>query len=163
MSGPYFDLTSDDYLAAAQRLAPSGRAWPRTSKGIFTLYLSAVAAVAHRVHHALVTLFGRDLDPAQTVELLPEWERAFGITRRGSFDQRRANLVTVIGDPGGFTSAHYLALAASIGIVITTTVLGPFQWRVNASASLSATDRAALEALINQNNRVTCAVTFSYT
>lgn len=163
MTPQYRNLTSDDYLAAAHRLAPRGDAWPQDAKATFSLYLNALAAFVHRAHRAFALLFYRDLDPSQTVDLLDAWERAFGITARGSFDQRRANLVTVIGDPGGFTSAHYIALAASIGIVITTTVLAPFQWQVNASASLSTDDRAALQALINLNNRATCAVTFAYT
>lgn len=170
MSSPFSSLTSDDYLQAAQALLPRGPAWPRDQRATLTKFLNAVATVAWQAHQALVTLFDTELDPANTSQLLPEWEAAFGIKARGSKKDRRARLLIVIEDPGGFTAAHVAAIGASLAIgsltepYLSVVVTGPFAWTLHGPMRL-ATDsdtRTALEAQINAMNRMTCTVTFSY-
>jgi uncharacterized protein YmfQ (DUF2313 family) len=165
MSGPYTSLTADDYLAAAQALLPRGAAWSRDPDANLTKFLSAVANVAYLPHQSLAGLFEVELDPTQTVDLLPDWEAAFGITARGSQANRRANLKAVITDPGGFSAGHYVALAATLGITIGTTNVirtGAFSWKIQAQTSLSAALKTALQNLIAQHNRATCTVAFDY-
>jgi len=165
MSGPYTTLTADDYLAAAQALLPRGAAWSRDPDANLTKYLGAVANVAYLAHQSLAELFEVELDPRQTVDLLPDWEAAFGITARGAQAARRANLVAVITDPGGFSAGHFVALAATLGITIDVshiTRTAAFSWKIQAQASLSNALRTALQNLIAQHNRATCTVTFDY-
>jgi uncharacterized protein YmfQ (DUF2313 family) len=163
MTLPFINLTSSDYLQAAQALLPRGLAWPRDPLSTLTRFFDGVATNLYKLGHLpLATLFGREMDPTQTDWLLPDWETSWGITPRGSKSARRTRLVEVIADPGGFSVAHYEALADQIGISITTAVTGPFAWVVYAPSSLSAADRAALEAVITTHNRATCVVSFIY-
>ena len=121
MSAPYSTLTAADYLDAAQALLPSGPAWPRDPNSTFAKYMSAVANVAWLAHQMLADLFVNELDPGATNALLPDWEAAFGVTARGAKADRRTNLELVIGDPGGFSQAHFVAVAAIAGVEIHTT------------------------------------------
>src|ERR1700741_2867548 len=164
MSAPYANLSADDYLHAAQALLPSGAAWPRDPNTILGKYTSAVANVAWLAHQMLAELFVIALDPAKTNTMLPAWEAAFGITARGSTAERRMNLEPVTADPGGFSRAHYVALAAAVGVDITVDDVVPaglFTWELRALGTPDAV-KPVLEAVINAHNRATCALTFVY-
>lgn len=159
---PFGALTGDDFLGAIKAILPKGPAWRRNPESIQIRFWSGVSDFLAALHTAIMQLFEIDLDPSQTVNLLSGFEEAYGIAPRGSDDQRRARLVSVIADPGGFTADHYVALGAALGITITAARTGAYAWAVHAPAALSSDDRAALEAVINLHNRVTCSVTFTY-
>lgn len=159
---PYGDLDSDDYRGTAMALLPRGIAWPRNPESVMFAFWSGVGDFLWALHVLIVQIFEIELDPSQTQILLPDWENAYGIVPRGSKDDRRARLVSVITDPGGFTGAHYVALAATIGITVTVEKTGLFAWTVHAPNNLLADDKAALEAVITLHNRITCAVAFAY-
>jgi uncharacterized protein YmfQ (DUF2313 family) len=169
MPAPYSSLTADDYLDAAQALLPSGPAWPRDTNSVFGKYMNAVANVAWLAHWMLSELFVTELDPSAANTMLPDWEEAFGITARGSKADRRTNLTSVIADPGGFSKAHYIALAAAAGVDLavpeTATgvfVTGPFTFEIHALNTTPAAAQAAMESVIKLHNRATCAVSFHY-
>lgn len=162
MRTPYSALTSDDYLEAAKALLPHGRAWPRDATSTLSQYLDAVANVIWLAHKALSDLFETELDPTTANDLLPDWEAAYGITPKGNKDARRSHLATVIADPGGFTEAHYVALASSLGLSAVVHLLGAYQWQLEITSPTSTKDRAALESLIQSRNRATCQVSFLY-
>jgi uncharacterized protein YmfQ (DUF2313 family) len=166
MSAPYSTLTADDYLEAAQALMPRGPAWPRDASTTLAKYTSAIANVAWLAHQSLAELFVTELDPGAANTMLPDWEAAFGITARGTKDDRRANLKAVISDPGGFSLGHYVALAASVGVeldpAMDVIVTAAFTWEIHASHLTPTATRTALEAIITLHNRATCVVTFFY-
>lgn len=167
MSAPYSTLTASDYLDAAQALLPNGPAWPRDPNTIFGKYMGAVANVAWLAHRMLAELFVTELDPGAANMLLPDWEDAFGLTARGSKADRRINLKSVIADPGGFSRAHCVAVAAAAGVEITTgdvfaTSGMPFYWELHAPTLTPPDAQAALESAIALHNRATCVVTFHY-
>jgi len=59
-------------------------------------------------------------DPRTTVELLPDYERVFGlpdlcVTIEQTVEQRRAALLSKITERGGQSRAYFIALAASLG------------------------------------------------
>jgi uncharacterized protein YmfQ (DUF2313 family) len=165
MSAPYATLTASDYLDAAQALLPSGPAWPRDPNTVFGKYMSSVANVAWLAHRVLAELFVTELDPGAANMLLPDWEAAFGVTARGSKAERRINLKAVIADPGGFSNAHCVAVAAAAGVEITGADVfktSPFQWELHAPAATPADAQAALESAIALHNRATCVVTILY-
>jgi uncharacterized protein YmfQ (DUF2313 family) len=166
MSAPYSTLTSADYLDAAQALLPSGPAWPRDTNTVFAKYMSAIANVAWLAHQMLADLFATELDPGATVNMLPDWEAAFGVTARGAPALRRTNLLLVIGDPGGFTPAHFVAVAAIAGVQIhTTDVLPtgtPFTWELHAPTATTPAVKKALQSVVATHNRATCIVNFVY-
>lgn len=167
MRTPYSALTSDDYLDAAKSLLPHGRAWPRDGSSTLNQYLNAVANVIWLAHKALTDLFETELDPTTADAMLPDWEAAYGITAKGNKDARRSHLATVIVDPGGFTAAHYVALATSLGYTATANAKAfdthPYEWELHVAGTPNAQDRATLESLIQSQNRAACKVTFIYT
>lgn len=159
MSAPYSTLTSADYLDAAQALLPSGAAWPRDPNSNFAKYMSAVANVAWLAHQMLADLFVNELDPGATNALLPDWEAAFGVTARGAKADRRTNLELVIGDPGGFSPAHFVAVAAIAGVEIQTTdvvAVSAFTWVIHTPSGTTAAVKKALAAVVATHNRATC-------
>lgn len=166
MSAPYSTLTADDYLEAAQALMPRGPAWPRDASTTLGKYTSAIAGVAWLAHQSLAELFVTELDPGAANTMLADWEAAFGITARGTKDDRRVNLKAVISDPGGFSRAHYVALAASVGVELDpdadVLVTAAFVWEIHARASTPTATRTALEAVIGSHNRATCVLSFFY-
>lgn len=155
-------LDSDDFLAATNALLPPGRCFARDPDSWQTKFFSAIALFFWQLHADIVRLFLTESDPSQADGMLADWQQTYAIAPRGTLDQQRAQLAAVIADPGGFTSPHYMALAAGIGISISTEVTGAFTWTVHAAAALSPDDRAALEALIARYNRASCVVTFAY-
>jgi len=160
MSAPYSTLTKDDYLQAAQALLPRGPAWPRDGRATLTKYMDALARVLWLAHKAVTHLFETELDPKTTDDMLSDWEKAFGITGRGSGDERRDRLAMIIADGGGCTAAHYVAVAAAVGVNIPSPVrTGSFTWEVYPPV-LSPEDRTALEAAIRLHNRASCIVSF---
>jgi uncharacterized protein YmfQ (DUF2313 family) len=158
----YAELTSDDFIGAVEALLPPGPCFPRDPDSWQTRFYSAIALFFWQLHQDIIRFFDQETDPNRTQDMLPDWQAAFGIIARGTEDEQRAQLAAVIADPGGFTAAHYVALAARIGIAITVVATGAFTWTVHAPLALSADDRAALETEIAKYNRATCVVTFTY-
>ncbi len=145
---------------------PRGPAWPRDANTVLAKYTSAIAGVAWLAHQSLAELFATELDPGAANTMLADWETAFGITARGTKDDRRTNLKAVISDPGGFSLGHYVALAASVGVELDpdndVLVTGPFAWEVHARRSTPTATRTALEAILSSHNRATCVLNFFY-
>lgn len=71
-------------------------------------------------------------DPRTTTELLPDWERAWGlpgpcVTPAQSIAQRRAALVAKMTLLGGQSRQYFIDLAASLGYTITISEFLPYQ------------------------------------
>lgn len=74
----------------------------------------------------------READPSTTLELLPEWEAMLGLpetctTEAQSIEERRLAVVAKLTTVGAQTPAFYIALAASVGYVVTITEYRPFR------------------------------------
>jgi uncharacterized protein YmfQ (DUF2313 family) len=162
MSNPYASLDDDDYTQALLASRPPGIAWPTKPTSTQFRVFNAIGTILAVVHRAMHDLLDRELFPDTTDDMLPEWQAAWGSSTRGTKDAQRGALIAAITDPGGFTAAHYEALAAALGFTITAVATGAFTWTVHAAAALSVDDRQALETLIALKNRATCVVTFTY-
>jgi uncharacterized protein YmfQ (DUF2313 family) len=71
-------LTADDYRALCQNLLPSGPAWSREPDAFTTRLLDAWAQELARID-ARVDALIEEADPRTTTELLPDWERNYGL------------------------------------------------------------------------------------
>lgn len=85
---------------------------------------------SRHLHTRAGDLLERESDPGQTVELLADWERAYGLPDRCSplnatIQQRRAALVARIASQGGQSVAYFVAFAATLGYAITITQFAP--------------------------------------
>jgi len=131
-TNPYATLGPADFLAALQGLLPTGDAWPTDPEALLTQLLAGLAAEQASAHARAGDLSERESDPAQTAELLPDWERAFGlpdpcVTAPQTLQQRRRALLARIAATGGQSIPYLTAVAAAIGYTVTITRMRPFR------------------------------------
>lgn len=149
-------MSSDSYRKQLQGLLPRGLAWPRDMMAGLTSILQAIADELARVDRRGDDLM-REANPRTTVEMLPDWERAFGlpdpcITTSDEMTQaeRRNILMARITGIGGQSREYFIGVAADLGYVISIDEFRPFRagisvagdpltngdwvftWRVNA-------------------------------
>lgn len=127
MSAPQF--VAADYLAALQALLPRGRVWPRDPSTVQASVLTGLTPTYER-QNARANQLLVDAFPVSTIELLPEWEESLGLPdpcARASptIAARRAQVVARLEAQGGQSAAYFIALALSLGYVITITEFSP--------------------------------------
>lgn len=150
-------LSSDDYLRELQALLPRGAAWTREPDSTLANTLQGLAGEMARVDaRALVAI--DETDPRTANELFFDQEAQYGLpdpcvalvsTTTQSLGQRRTALIAKIANLGGQARSFFVALAASMGFVVTITEFAPesvdsdvdsflydddwvFSWQVNA-------------------------------
>lgn len=152
--GAFSSLTDGDFAVAVARLLPRGRAWPRRAGSTLMGYAAAIADCLYLFHRFAVLLLDVESDPAQAVQLLPDFEADYGLPDSCSpavltVEGRRAALLAKIASIGGQSAGYYIGVAAALGYDITITIWRPFlfgnpfwgpmptaswrfAWRVNA-------------------------------
>ena len=133
---------ASDYALAWADLLPQGSAWSRDPNSVIQTTIgglagiwgsstptSAIAAVS--VDGRAADLLGVESDPRQTVELLSDWERAFGlpdlcVSEPLTIADRQKALVARIAFTGGQSRAWFLAYAALIGYAVSIIERAPF-------------------------------------
>lgn len=115
----------EHYLSQLQALLPEGAAWPREPEAVLTLTLAAIAEEFARVDGSAVSLLD-EADPRTTLDLLPDWERAFGLPDEcaeqiDTLAERRDALHEKVTRVGDQSRAYYIDIAARLGYVITIT------------------------------------------
>ncbi|VIO80121.1 YmfQ family protein [Bradyrhizobium ivorense] len=123
--------TADDYADALAGLLPYGQAWPRGDDSVLMRAVRGLAGIFGFVDARAADLLERESDPYTTIEMMPEWERAFGLPDRClaeplSMDARRAALIARITMMGAQSREFFIALAAAIGYTIFITEFRPF-------------------------------------
>lgn len=170
------------YIAQLQALLPPGIAWP-VEQGALADTLGALAEEMARVDGRASDL-REEADPRTTVELLADWERAFGLPDPctelpDTYAERIAALVEKVGRVGGQSPAYFIGVAARLGYTVTITEFDPFTvddrvddrlygeawqfaWQVNAPAetvSYFTVDSYVTERLAEWGNvRLECAI-----
>ncbi len=164
------DLGADDFLAGLQRLLPRGLAWPRDPEARLTDLLAGLATTQARQHARTGDLSERESDPAQALELLSDWEAAYGLPDpclplNATIEQRRAALLARIAARGGQSIAYFTEVAAALGYDILVEEFRPFRvgagrvgtpiygqdwasaWRIRTAASTIAAFRLRRSAV----------------
>lgn len=155
MTNPFVLLTLGDFRLAASGIIPRGYAWTVAPDSVQGQVWAGIAASVQVLHARAGDLSERESDPAQTVELLADWERAYGLPDHctpfnATIQQRQAALVARIASQGAQSIAYYVSVAAALGYAITITEFRQFRvgksrvgdplcgaawlhtWRVNA-------------------------------
>jgi uncharacterized protein YmfQ (DUF2313 family) len=119
-------LTQADFLKALQAYMPKGRVWPTDASATLTAVLSGLAAV-FAYEHAVANALLADSFPANTVNLLPEWQAAVGQVdplgpTPSNTAQADAFVVQKFAGPAGPSMASILAMAAAYGITVNKIV-----------------------------------------
>ena len=82
------------------------------------------------LRQAAILLANVEADPAQTAQMLADWEAEYGLPDPCSplnqtIEQRHASLLAKIASLGGQSAAYYTAVAAALGYAITITTFTP--------------------------------------
>ncbi|QQQ19662.1 YmfQ family protein [Brevundimonas vitis] len=114
--------TAQAYTEQLQQLLPRGAVWTRDPDSVLTAVLAALAVEFARLDARAEQLLV-ELDPAQTYELLGDWERVLGLPDgctpvTGTISERRAAVLQKLTSLGGQTPAFYIAMAAHLGVEV---------------------------------------------
>lgn len=130
-------LTARHYREQMQALLPIGAAWPRGDDSMLTQTLDALAIEFSRVGLRAETL-PAEIIPSTTTELISDWERVLGLPDpcvgklEETLAKRRSAVVAKLTGGGSASKAYYIALALSIGYVITITEPSLHTWLITA-------------------------------
>jgi len=120
-----------DYAQAFLALLPTGPAWPRHAWSTLAQTVFGLADYWGFVDGRAADLLEIESDPRTTVELLPDWERSFGLpdpcyAEPLSVYDRQVALVQRMTILGGQSRQFFIDAAAQIGYTISITEYRPF-------------------------------------
>lgn len=125
MTEKWIQLTGDDYAQALSDQLPTGPVWSRDPSSALQLTVSGLAQVwGDPVESLAALLLTRESDPRSTINLLPEWERAWGLPDEcligipTTIPDRQNALVNKMTLLGAQSRAFFIAQAATIGFTI---------------------------------------------
>jgi uncharacterized protein YmfQ (DUF2313 family) len=132
MADRHVRRTGNDYAHQLLRLLPHGQAWPRHPESALVLSCFGLADTFGFVDSRAADLLERESDPRATVELLSDWERAWGlpdpcVTVPQTAEARRTALVLKMTMLGGQSRQFFIDVAAALGYTITITEYLPYQ------------------------------------
>ena len=131
MADRHVRRSGSDYAHALLALLPTGQAWPRDIGSALSRTVAGLCEYWGFVDGRAADLLERETDPRYTLEMMSDWERAFGLpdkclTEPLTMEDRRKALMTRITMLGGQSREFFIALAASIGYAITITEYRPW-------------------------------------
>ena len=123
--------TGDDYADAFLKLLPQGQAWPKSPGTTLERACNGLSQYWGFVDERACTLLERESDPRTTVEILPEWERAWGLPdpcfpTATTIAERQRMLVLYMTWLGGQSRQYFTDLMAWLGYTITIKEFSPF-------------------------------------
>ncbi|MGY8661759.1 putative phage tail protein [Bradyrhizobium sp. UFLA05-109] len=138
MSDRHIRRAGSDYRDAFLELLPQGQAWPKHS--IDSVLWQACDGLNNYwgyVDGRAADLLETESDPRKTVELLPDWERNWGLpdpcySAPQTIAQCHAALVARMTLYGSQSREFYISFAAFLGYTITITEYRPFMVGIDA-------------------------------
>jgi uncharacterized protein YmfQ (DUF2313 family) len=123
--------SGDDYTYAFLQLLPQGQAWPRDADSTLARACDGLAQYWGFVDSRAADLLERESDPRKTVELLPDWERAWGLPdpcfpKATTIGERQRMLVLYMTWLGGQSRQYFTDLMAWVGFTINIKEFAPF-------------------------------------
>jgi uncharacterized protein YmfQ (DUF2313 family) len=123
--------TQDDYAQGFFSLLPPGDVWTRDMRRLVMRICDGLARFWAYVDARAADLLERESDPSRTVELLPEWETAFGLPdpcfpEATTIGERQRMLVTRITWQGGQSRQYFIDVVAWLGFQIKIKEWSPF-------------------------------------
>ena len=131
MPDKHVTRTGEDYADAMQALLPQGQAWPRNLDGVLMRVVRGLTRIWGDFEIRASRLLEIESDPRQTVELLPDWERNWGLPdpcyqSPQTIAARQFALVMRMTLMGGQSRTFFIEVAAMLGYTITITEYRPF-------------------------------------
>lgn len=123
--------SGDDYAEAMAALLPKGQAWPRNNDSVLMKVVRGLCQIWGLVEQRASTLLERESDPRQTLDMLPDWERNFGLpdpcySEPFTIGDRQIALVQRMTIEGGQSRAFFIQVEADIGHTIHIKEFRPF-------------------------------------
>jgi uncharacterized protein YmfQ (DUF2313 family) len=124
--------SGDDYTAAFLALLPRGQAWPREPGNTLYQTCDGLAQYWGVVDGRAADLLERESDPRHTVELLPDWEKAWGLPdpcfpSATTIGERQRMLILVMTWLGGQSRAYFERVMEWVGFHdVTIKEFAPF-------------------------------------
>ncbi len=128
---------ADDFAQVIADDLPTGSAWPRDPDNDIMKWVAGNAQIWGDVSARAAALLVVEADPRYTRELLPDWERAFGlpdpcVTRTLTIPERQQALVNKLTTQGGQSRPSSIDTAAALGYTITIREFRPFQFGLSS-------------------------------
>jgi uncharacterized protein YmfQ (DUF2313 family) len=124
--------SGSDYTEAFLSLLPEGQAWPRHApESVLVKGITGLCDYWGFVDGRAADLLERESDPRSTIELLPDWERNWGLpdpcyTGPLTIHDRQVALVLRMTMLGGQSRQFFIDVAAFLGYTITISEYAPF-------------------------------------
>jgi len=123
--------SGDDYAHAFLSLLPTGQAWPRDPDSTLVSTCNGLADYYGFVDGRAADLLERESDPRKTFELLPDWERAWGLPdpcfpKATTIGERQRMLVLYMTWIGGQSRQYFQNLMEWLGYTVTIKEFAPF-------------------------------------
>jgi len=120
-----------EYAFALASLLPQGIGWPREPTTIIQQIVYGLAGIMGYVDGRAADLLERESDPRQTVELLPDWERNWGLpdpcySGPTTVGERQKALVQRMTILGAQSRQFFIDTAAFLGYTVTISEYRPF-------------------------------------
>jgi uncharacterized protein YmfQ (DUF2313 family) len=132
MSDRHIRRSGDDYRDAFLELLPQGQAWPKhTMESVLWQACDGLCNYWGTVDARAADLLEQESDPRKTIELLPDWERNWGLPdpcyqEPLTFGERQKALVQRMTIWGAQSRQFFIDIAASIGYTIGISEYRPF-------------------------------------
>jgi uncharacterized protein YmfQ (DUF2313 family) len=129
--------SGEEYAAAFAALLPTGPAWPREPDTVLQTVVRGLAEIwGDPVDARAADLLERESDPRATLELLPDWERNWGlpdacVAEPLTIADRQVALVQKMTLLGAQSRAFFIGVAATLGYGITVTEFAPWMFGVS--------------------------------
>ena len=133
MAEAWVQRTAPDFAEVIANELPTGSAWPRDTDSELMAWCAGCAEVWGDVSARAAALLITESDPRATLEMLPDWERAFGlpdpcVAEPQSITDRHKALVTKMTSMGGQSRAFFIGVAAALGYQIRIREYSPWMF-----------------------------------
>src|SRR5579885_1873701 len=120
MTDSHIRRSGDDYARAFAAMLPTGPAWPREQDAVLMQLVDGLAQIWGDGDGRAGDLLEVESDPRLTLEMLSDWERAFGLPDDcmgpvTTIEERRARLLYRMTLLGGQSREFFISLAAAFG------------------------------------------------
>jgi uncharacterized protein YmfQ (DUF2313 family) len=135
-AGPYIQQTAADFAGVIADQLPFGTAWPRDADADLMKWCAGCAEVWDGVSARTAALAITESDPRATLDMLPEWERAFGlpdpcVAEPLTIVDRHKALIVRMTTLGRQDRAFFIKVAGLLGYQIRIREYSPFMFGVS--------------------------------